>query len=460
MDIKLRFSLVFSFVFLLLLCFFSFFVYMRLQNKLFSAEEQTLLSHLNHEWAHLEQHGDQARLGTLRTPDVYLRVWQDRALLYDSFPQEVKLPKMSKPIERIGDKIISTLRKEHGGNPYELVGYYDLKSTLVYLSTLSKILLLAFLIALIAILPLGWFLTKSLLRPFFLLSQKTSELGAEQLSFRFSQPKRLDEYGLLVMNFNALLERLKRAFNQTKRFSTNAAHELRTPLTVIRGEGEVCLRRDREFKEYKQTISRMVSETKVLQQIIDHLLMLSDLERTSEKKHRAPVEVRKVLADLSKTLGNKYHEKNIEISGNEITFLGYPELIMSVASNLLENALKFSTSVVMVTIGHDDRGLHLRVEDDGPGMKEEEKQEVFTPFFKGNAGRQANGVNQGHGLGLSIVKTCIDTVKGSVSLGRSQLGGLLVSVTFPSSIGVSKGVFEQECNSKDIGPAEWDRMTR
>lgn len=433
MDIKLRFSLVFSFVFLLLLCIFSSLVYMRLQTKLFSAEEHTLLSHLNHEWAHLEQHEDHAGLGTLRTTDVYLRVWQDRTLLYDSFPQEVKLPKTSKSIERVGDKIIGTLQKEHGGKPYELVGYYDLKSTLVYLSTLSKILLFAFLIALVGILPLGWFLTKSLLLPFYLLSQKTSELGAEQLSFRFSQPKRLDEYGLLVKNFNALLERLKRTFNQIKIFSTNAAHELRTPLTVIRGEGEVCLRKDRESEEYKQTIYRMVSETKVLQQIIDHLLMLSDLERTSEKKHRVPVEVRKVLSDLSKALGTKYYEKNIEISGNEITFLGHPELIMSVASNLLENALKFATSVVMVTIQQDDRGLHLRVEDDGPGIPEEEKEEVFTPFFKGNAGRRANGVNQGHGLGLSIVRACIDTVKGSVDLGRSQLGGLLISVTFPSA---------------------------
>ena len=79
-------------------------------------------------------------------------------------------------------------------------------------------------------------------------------------------------------------------------------------------------------------------------------------------------------------------------------------------------------------IARKSQGLHFRVEDDGKGIPDELREEAFEPFFQAPGQKRYRG----HGLGLSIVKACVDAARGKIALGTSAaLGGLSVDVLLP-----------------------------
>jgi len=110
-----------------------------------------------------------------------------------------------------------------------------------------------------------------------------------------------------------------------------------------------------------------------------------------------------------------------------LVFQGDRELFTSVVGNLIENAIKYSKSRILIRYGRGTGGLSVQVEDDGPGIPEDKREQVFEPFFKRSDSRQT----QGHGIGLSIVKSCVEVAKGKIGLGTSALGGLSVQVFLP-----------------------------
>jgi len=433
MDLKFRISLSFSIVLSVLLAVFSFSVYRQLKKKLVAASGQALTATVEHEWRHMQLgHGAIPNAGeTLHTKDAYLRVWKDDVLVRDTFPAGMK--HLTDETLRADDtKLTQRFARELDGSHYVLLGVLDMQSTDLYLSALRKVLILGCLLAALLILPFSWFLTRSLLFPFRALSTKAMELNAEGLSFRFEEPVQQDEYGILVRSINALLTRLDKSFKQTRRFATNASHELRTPLTVIRGEAELMLRRERSATDYQTALRHILSHAETLQGIVNRLLFLNDLERMEQEGAKVTIDVAKTVSETLRCLRIAHSEvaKEIEIKGAELKFVGDQEIFGSVVSNVLENALKYSRSQVRVQFEQSQAGVELKVEDDGPGIPEHKRELVFEPFFKRPDSRNA----QGHGIGLSIVKACLNVARGKISLENSPLGGLSVKIFFPVSV--------------------------
>ena len=437
MSIKLRFSLALSLLILVLITGFSLLVYSNVKTKLFGGGEQAVRSHLEGEWNFIVSGGNslvrKPKL-TFHSKRTFVRVWRNGILIQDSFPSGVQVatPVHEKEIQD-GNKIVSQWQRDLGDDHYVLLAYYDLSATGLYLAEFSGALLLGCLLTVLIVFPVSWAVANSLLLPFHGLAERTAELDAQKLSFRFPEPSHMDEYGSLVKSFNSLLTRLEKSFEQIRRFATNASHELRTPLTVIRGEAELTLRRPRAAAEYESALKSILSQAETLQKIIGRLLLLADLERMERESARVAIDVGSAVSDTVRALGTVYgvNGKSVDIAAPaaEVVFQGHQEIFSSVVGNLVENAFKYSKGHVRIGYRKDAQGLHLSVEDDGNGIPANLREEAFEPFF------QAPGVKRyrGHGLGLSIVKACVEAARGKIGLGTSALGGLMVDVLLPEN---------------------------
>jgi signal transduction histidine kinase len=439
MNLKLKYSIVFSSIVALLLTGFSAVIFLKFKKRLFTSAEQTLTSHLQHEFEHVSEHHDDEVIPNTyvhSTQNVYLKVWRDEELVSDSFPRNVQINIMpAKPVVH-GNKLIAVLEKESDGHFYRMLGYHELSGYFASVDELRRVLAFGCILAILIIAPMSWGMISFFLTPFSKLSAETSKLSAERLSFRFPEPTRKDEYGTLIVNFNALLERLQKAFLQIKRFAASVSHEFRTPLAVIQGEAQVMLRRPRSAEEYRNGFQTVLGQTKLLQSIITRLLFLADLERMEQEVERSEIHPDRVIRETVRALEPRRisNDSQIEVDVSESlgTISIHEELFASTINNLIENAIKYCHSKVRISCRRENRQIILLVDDDGPGIAPADREKVFDTFYRGVLDTPGSPVPDGHGLGLAIVKACVDAANGTISLCESALGGLSVRVSLPA----------------------------
>lgn len=432
MDLKLRFAVAFSFILSLFLVFFSWVVFTRVKQQTFVGVKQTLSQHVEHELRHLsffKEHGN-GHKDTLTTNDIYHRIWKDGVIINDTFPKSVSILNPNEPIPKDESKIFQHEERKIDGSQIDVLAYQDLASVKKHLSTLFNVLWLGCIVGFLLSVPLSWFLAKLLLQPFRKLVEITRELDVKQLSFRFDVPEKNDEFSLLVKSFNSLLERLETSFLGLRKFATNASHELRTPLTVIHGEAELALRRKRTPEEYEAILKTICGHSERLQQITGRLLAFADVERMERETTKVQISIPDFVHQIRSDLAKLHPEirKSIDVRLKDIQVKFQQELLTSILTNLMENAIKYSKSRVVVNGKLSGKNLELSISDDGPGVAEEQIPNVFEPFFKSSVAKRVKG----YGLGLSIVKACVDAAHGDVRLSRSkELGGLEVFVSLP-----------------------------
>ncbi len=116
--------------------------------------------------------------------------------------------------------------------------------------------------------------------------------------------------------------------------------------------------------------------------------------------------------------------------------LGDATALRSLVHNLLTNASKYTPEGgrLRLRVATDEQGVHCSMEDSGPGIAEQFRERVFDRFYRLHGDQHDSGVS-GSGLGLAIVKHIVDMHHASITLGRSELGGLQVLVRFPAAGG-------------------------
>ncbi len=232
------------------------------------------------------------------------------------------------------------------------------------------------------------------------------------------------ELEALARNVNRLLDTEKINQERIRNALDSLAHSLKTPLAVIQaGLG---------LQDGKATQS--------MQNAVDEMnhLIATRLERAGASARRTlgePVLLEQQLVRVLESLQKVYSHKMIEASVNiaeELKFYGEKRDLLELMGNLLDNAFKYGESHIRVSagaIGQDvpRPGLWLRVEDDGPGISESQRQLLMQRGVRGDERVE------GHGLGLAIVTELVAAYGGDVSIGRSDLGGVKIHVDIPVS---------------------------
>ena len=241
------------------------------------------------------------------------------------------------------------------------------------------------------------------------------------------------EVKIFVDELNMLLGRLRDAFEKERQFTANAAHEIRTPLASLKTHAQVALRSqdDSHREERLQQIIRGVDR---VTHLVEQLLTLARLDYEAQEQKFERVDLasltREVLAEIAPTAVTRDIDLSLaESSRGEVT--GNPVGLAVLIRNLVDNAIRYTPpkGAVEVDVHSDQKGVSLLVTDNGPGIPESERQQVFGRFYRG-------GVNDtpGCGLGLSIVARIAGLHGAEISLNDSPSGsGLQVRIRFSSA---------------------------
>jgi signal transduction histidine kinase len=284
----------------------------------------------------------------------------------------------------------------------------------------------------------GWLLAGRALRPLKDVTATARRVADRSLHERIGLRGPEDEIKDLADTFDAMLERLDRAFDSQRRFVANASHELRTPLTINRALIEVALDDPQAGRALRRLGTALLEVNERHERLIDGLLTLASSEE------RLTTHTPTDLADIARRAATAAHAAAGHAGVEIRTVLaptpvaGDPVLLERLAYNLIDNAIRYNIpddGWVQVTTSLDDGQGRLTVENSGPDIPPQEVPGLFEPFRRLTTDRYATlHGNQGAGLGLSIVRSVAHAHGGQVDAAARPDGGLSVRVRLPGKI--------------------------
>ncbi|MCI3944445.1 two-component sensor histidine kinase [Pseudomonas syringae] len=228
---------------------------------------------------------------------------------------------------------------------------------------------------------------------------------------------------------NRLLGQIQDLLKRERRFIADAAHEMRTPLAVLRVHAQNVLEAQNETQR-QQSLSFLIIGVDRTTRLVNQLLTIARLEPGPAPARKTPLDlvgaVRDSLVQLTPWVLSKGLELSFECdnTSQEVT-VDFAALDIAL-HNLITNAVNFSPEGGQVTVGLVVAEQHFRlsVDDQGPGIDEQERERLFEPFY-------SRGNDQGVGLGLAIVQKVALQMGGTVSLENRAEGGLSASLQAP-----------------------------
>jgi signal transduction histidine kinase len=272
---------------------------------------------------------------------------------------------------------------------------------------------------LLSLLAIDIVIFRRALRPLLNASELAKKINPRRTDIRLPIEQMPKEILPLVQAVNQALDRLEAGFRVQREFTADAAHELRTPLTILRTRVDTLADRG--------TSKALHKDIEGMARIVNQLLDIAELETLSidplEKAdlHAICAEVAEFAAPLALAQG-----KNIALSESDaaVWVNGNPEMLSRAIRNLVENAINYSPPGTTVEIVVEDSGM-VRVLDEGPGIKEDERELIFQRFWRRDRRR-----TEGAGLGLSIVQRIADTHAATISVENRPTGGATFSLRF------------------------------
>ncbi|MFF0728893.1 sensor histidine kinase [Streptomyces sp. NPDC004134] len=288
-------------------------------------------------------------------------------------------------------------------------------------SDVFVIMLMISAMALVVVCAIGWAVAGRILAPVRLVGQTAAQLTEQDLTRRIPVRGRADrdETAALAATFNAMLDRLERAFAAQREFVDDAGHELRTPITIVRGHLELM---GEDPAEREETLRLVTDELDRMTRIVEDLLLLAKAERPDFVEPE-PVQLAELTADVfvkARTLGERDWELS-EVAEGEMRL--DPQRVTQAMVQLAQNAVQHTAPGGRIRIGSRTAEGHveLYVADSGPGIPPQDADLIFERFRRGTARRGSRG--GGAGLGLAIVKAIAEGHRGHVELSPTEGGG-------------------------------------
>ena len=253
-----------------------------------------------------------------------------------------------------------------------------------------------------------YFLSGIALRPAKRLATIMNKVDRNNLSHRIQDFNAGDELDSIANSFNLMLDRLEEAFAREERFSAAAAHELKTPITVMKTNLDVySLYGTYEEEEVDEIIEVMKEQTERMMELVDNLNKLSS-NKAYEKTDLIKLDVllRELVDDLSGDIREKKLDINLNLSTLEIQ--GNYTMLKNALANIVSNAIKYNKygGSIAINLSANGKDKYLVVEDSGIGIREDEIERIFEPFYRVDKSRSRKIA--GSGLGLSIAKEIIE----------------------------------------------------
>lgn len=223
--------------------------------------------------------------------------------------------------------------------------------------------------------------------------------------------------------------------DQRRNFLLSITHELKSPIASIRLVLETFLKRKLSPEQAEKLGNNAINDSERLNELVNNLLLAAKLE-AAYQPHLEPLQLDELTEDLVEKMNEKF--PNVQIEQNIDS--GIPSMngdkmgLVSVITNLIENAIKYNTTptpTIKVTLKEEKGALNMIFADNGIGISEKEKKKIFQRFYR--VGNEDTRTTKGTGLGLYIVDQIVKGHLGKIKVSDNEPQGTIFNITFPKN---------------------------
>lgn len=333
--------------------------------------------------------------------------------------RQVQVPILNERGERVGHLLVAVARE----------------GSEVVLETLGRILLTTYPFILIILFFVARFIAGRSIKPINEIIDTSNRITKDNLTSRIPLPHNKDELYVLSDTINQLLDRIEKAIEREKSFTSYASHEFRTPLAVLKGTLEVLIRKPRQQEEYEEKVNYCIKEVDRLNHLVDELLILTRYENLKQSLKWENTDIKMIVDESLKYLERNMQQKNMRIltniSSTDIPFRTDIYLLSTIIHNILSNAIKYShrDSEIDINVQAEDNTILLEIADKGIGISEEDLEKVFDKFYRSTDHADIKGF----GLGLPIVKRFCSLLNIKIQINSKEGVGTTVKLQIPQS---------------------------
>jgi signal transduction histidine kinase len=315
-----------------------------------------------------------------------------------------------------------------GAQDYRIVVASPINAQQESVRTALSLLLVGIPVLLLLVGLSTWLLVGRALRPVERIRTRVSQIGGARVEERIPVPASRDEIARLATTMNEMLERLDQAQRTQRRFVADSSHELRSPLATLVASMELATA-DPTADSWRELSPVMITEVARMGRLVEDLLILAKVDEHRMKLQVEDVdlddlvdqEIRRLRAFPALTVVP--HVQPVRIVGDRIR-LG------QAVTNLADNAARYASSTVALSLSTTDDHACIVVEDDGPGVPVAQRDRVFERFVRLDESRGRS--SGGSGLGLSIVREIVLAHGGTVWISDAASTGCRVEIRLPA----------------------------
>lgn len=256
------------------------------------------------------------------------------------------------------------------------------------------------------------------IKPILRLAQAAERFGKGQSAPDDFRPRGAREVRQAALSFMEMRNRIERQMEQRTTMLAGVSHDLRTILTRLKLQLAM-------FEESEEA-QEMLADVDEMQAMLEDYMAFAKGDSSAESSQ---VNIRRLLQEIRKQTKRDECQITINLPEEAVVVPLRRHAFKRAVTNVISNAVRFSTQV-NVDVARNKNWLTLRVDDDGPGIPKEQREEVFRPFYRLDDARgQDSGINTG--LGLSIARDIVRSHGGDITLKDSKLGGLQAVIRVP-----------------------------
>lgn len=257
-------------------------------------------------------------------------------------------------------------------------------------------------------------------RPVKRILDALSKITAGDFSVRIKpihKRRAFNEYDLIIEDINKMAEELSTTETLKTDFISNVSHEIKTPLSVIHNYSAMLQNKSLSEEERIECARRLKEASKKLSDLISGILKLNKLENQQIFPEAKEFNLSEQLCQALLLYEEQWEEKRLEIEtdlDDSIVIEGDEELFLTVWSNLISNAVKFTPDGGKISVKLCKQGnlALVSIADNGCGMTKETGKRIFEKFYQGDISR----ATEGNGLGLALVKRIIDITRSEITV--------------------------------------------
>ncbi|MBK1716568.1 sensor histidine kinase [Thiocystis violacea] len=277
----------------------------------------------------------------------------------------------------------------------------------------------------------SWLMSASLVRRLEAITQTSRDIMEGDLSRRIALSGSGDDFDRLAASLNRMLERIEALMASVRQVSDNIAHDLRTPLTRLRNKLELLGAELPESGEARTLAEETIADAEEMLATFNALLRIARIESGSRRAAFACVNLVPLIEDLVELYEPVAAERDQWLDwtseGSSVRIDGDRDLLFQAMTNLVDNAIKYTQpgGRIRLSVGAEGALARVVVADNGPGIPDESRGQVFRRFFRVDDSR----ATPGSGLGLSLVQAVVQLHRASIEL-EDNHPGLRATLTF------------------------------